>query len=249
MKHLDQAVPARTTGLAALGVGALLALAVGWWRLGCGDSRATSPAVHVWLCDRDAQAVVGLNRDGFEVVRRAVEWPLEVAPLPGGGFWVLSALAAGPDSDLCLRRLNARGEISVERELPRARGHFRAPGDAARLRMSEDGESCTVEVLSTGARARELRSLLTQPKSKGVGPIQGFPTTPPAAATIDDRGQLWVLTPGSCQRFDRGGSPLPGQGGFDHLVSIALVPRGQGEKASTEPTDSNGSRSNAEAIQ
>ena len=129
---------------------------------------------------------------------------VDLAPAPvSGGWW---ALDTGPPSRLLL----VDAELAIVSEL--------FPGPAAAMAPVPGEER--VWILAEGRRAA-LR----------LGP-RGELELPPAvlsmrgveaiAATAD--GGLLAAAPGALMRLDPRGQPVPGQGGFDHLVGVRCRP-------------------------
>lgn len=108
--------------LAALGLGACGALLFAWaLRIAAGEPVAPG-SVAVWVCDRDAGRVWGLDGAGFLAREERLAFPLELAPAPGGARYLLQALRPGPDGPCRLLRLGVTGGSTGELELESARG-------------------------------------------------------------------------------------------------------------------------------
>jgi len=74
---------------------------------------ATGSRVAVWLCDRDGNRVLGLDRHLLQVRSIALRAPLEIEARSDGGAWVVSAAAGDPLGPHDLLRLSAAGELSL----------------------------------------------------------------------------------------------------------------------------------------
>ena len=85
-------------------------LSVGFsaWRRG-GTRAADRGAVAVWVADRDASLLVGLDRRLFVGLRVSLAHPLRVVALADGGAWVVCAPAGHPRAAQRLVRVDARG--------------------------------------------------------------------------------------------------------------------------------------------
>ena len=96
-----------------------------WWR---SARRAPLERVAIWLADRGAGQVVGLNSELLHRVVIPVVHPIAVQPAPGGGVWVVSRLRG------------VRSGSAHEWLLFDARGKLRSRGDWPGFRcMSSDG--------------------------------------------------------------------------------------------------------------
>jgi len=112
----DSLVDRRTVfgllGGAAIGLGA-------WWS----DRKdARAPRVALWLADRGAHQVVGLDRDLLYCVVLPVRAPVALAPAPMGGVWVVSAVRSWSGErqveDFEWLRLDARARPIARGRLP-----------------------------------------------------------------------------------------------------------------------------------
>ena len=74
----------------------------------------------VWVADRDASRVYGLDSNLLLARRLAVDWPLEVEPAHDGGLWVLRSAAGISSSTHRLDRFDANGVLVTELWLERA---------------------------------------------------------------------------------------------------------------------------------
>src|SRR5688572_32270980 len=93
--------------LAVVGLGALLSLA--WRRLSAGGTGGPAGEPRYFAADRDAGALVVLDRDLFVVRRVPLEFPIELELRRDGRLWVACASAAGPLGPHRLRRIAATG--------------------------------------------------------------------------------------------------------------------------------------------
>lgn len=74
----------------------------------------------VWVADRDASRVYGLDA-GLHLARRiAVDWPLDVEAAHDGGLWVVRSAAGTAASTHRLDRLDADGNLVTELWIERA---------------------------------------------------------------------------------------------------------------------------------
>lgn len=119
----------RAREVALLGLGAVAALL--WPLLGELESRAAgpSPAPSLWVADREAGALFGLDAELYFVRRIALDSPEALAPGPDGELWVLRSRGAGAAPARRLLRIDGEGRALAEHELPWP----------ARLRPSGDG--------------------------------------------------------------------------------------------------------------
>jgi len=93
----------------------------------------------VWACDRDGQALVGLDVDGRRSARRAVPWPLEVAVGRVGDPWVVAAPGPGPRSARLLIRSAAEPDSGSVLHLEGASG-LRCDASGAAYLLAGRGE-------------------------------------------------------------------------------------------------------------
>lgn len=110
--------PARTAALLCAMVFALsLGAALGWSRVREADAPLPTAHVAVWITDRDADHVYGLNRDLLLVRSVAVRAPIEIEGRSDGGAWVVSSTNADPLGRHQLMRLTADGSIVAHAQL------------------------------------------------------------------------------------------------------------------------------------
>jgi hypothetical protein len=77
-------------------------------------------APRVWVADRDAGALYGLDADLYLARRLLVDWPLAVAAASEGRLWVLRADAGSASARRRLDLLDAAGVILVDLPIERA---------------------------------------------------------------------------------------------------------------------------------
>lgn len=143
-------VDPRSSSSAAFGSGAILASAASM------DSRP-----HLWICDREGDQLLGLDRDGFVELRLEVRSPVEVAPGPSGACWVLTALERFPKGRRGLVAVEAREFRLPARDVgpawslhggPLGRGRFLAgSGQDTRLMETQLGSGPTALLECPGA--------------------------------------------------------------------------------------------------
>ncbi|MEO6709820.1 MAG: hypothetical protein ABI054_07615 [Planctomycetota bacterium] len=114
----DRFVPAHATAVACAFLFALSALvALGWARARGASAPAASARVAAWVSDRDADRVIGLDRNLLVVRSVAVRAPIEVEARADGGVWVLSSTHADPLGRHQLLRLAADGQVVAHAQL------------------------------------------------------------------------------------------------------------------------------------
>lgn len=93
----------------------LLFVLIAWAWAVTREARPPAPnsRVAVWLCDRDGNRVVGLDRNLLEIRSVPLRAPLEVEGRADGGAWIVSAAQADPLGPHELARLSAAGALSV----------------------------------------------------------------------------------------------------------------------------------------
>ena len=149
---------------------AALGLAVGasvgarsWWTE---ERSLDDDAISLWVADRDAQAVIGLNRGLLHRLCVPVAHPVALAPATNGGLWVVSALGASRHGRVFeWLRLDEHGQVLARGEL-----HdflcLRAAPDGGAWILSRRGS--VLEHFSGGGPAR-LRNGVHVGGSHGTG--------------------------------------------------------------------------------
>jgi hypothetical protein len=104
-----------TTGglraIALIGAGTLAAAAMALAERGCHAARATRGAPAVWVADRGAGAVFGLDADLFVTRRVELDPPAALAADGAGGWWALCARDGWAGGAFELEQRNAAGEL------------------------------------------------------------------------------------------------------------------------------------------
>ena len=100
--------------------------------------------VEVWISDRDANRVVGLDRNLLPLRSVALRAPLDIEARTDGGAWVISAVHSDPLGPHLLTRLNATGSSSAEFHL--------AP--VLDLAVDPHGRALVIELEPAGERLR-----------------------------------------------------------------------------------------------
>ena len=130
---------------------------------------------------------------------------IEAAPR-GGGVWALAV----SDGRARVHRLGPALEVRWTADVG---------SPAPSLGADDDGENLWL-VDGDGSAARRLDE-----RGAVVVDLQDLPLLGAGRAIAARGGGVTIATPGCILRLDRSGSPLPGQGGFAHLVDIDRVPR------------------------
>ncbi|MBK8179880.1 MAG: hypothetical protein IPK67_13560 [Planctomycetes bacterium] len=177
-------LPAAGLTLAAFGVG----LGLAWAWAHCLEPRPPDPRAPaaVWITDRDAHRVWGLDRNLLVVREVGMRAPIEVEACSDHGAWVVGALDGDPLGRHQLARLDPAGMVTA-----------RAPlGALMDLALCEQDGAVVVDLGPTGARVSEFDA--------GAGIL--WQRDWPGAACAAAAGR-WVLVGGSSgglARFDRG---------------------------------------------
>jgi hypothetical protein len=100
--------------LAWFGAGAAVTLAASLLPAAVQTARPASPRVSVWVADRDASRIVGLDADLLPAREHALGWPLAVEPRDDGGLWVLRSGNATSGFGMRLASLDADGAVANE---------------------------------------------------------------------------------------------------------------------------------------
>ncbi len=79
-----------------------------------GQPSAGPGAVALWICDRDASALIGLDADGLRRARIEVPFPVELEPGADGALWVLYQLGPGPSAGRRLCSISVEGRVRVD---------------------------------------------------------------------------------------------------------------------------------------
>lgn len=206
----------------ARGLTLLVALGVGlaWATARDANSAPAEPSstaiVRVWLADRDADRVVGLDRALMVVHSTPVVAPTEVEARSDGGAWVISAAAGDPLGPHRLLRLSAAGATLAACDLDVVYDLSVDPADraivvdasagAVRVGVYDDSAARTLSWSVAGAicAAGDGRRVLV---GTSVGSLARFdmlaPQAPPHLATfggiVSDvaagprPGRWWVL--------------------------------------------------------
>jgi hypothetical protein len=144
--------------------------------------------------------------EGPALARRLGRSFAELVTGPEPGTWW--ALDVGPPSRLLL----VDGELGLLREL--------FPGPAAGVAPAPAPGAGGVWIL--GAARRQVRRL--GPSGEVQVPPTWLPMRGVEAIAASADGGLLAVAPGAVMRLGRDGAPLPGQGGFDHLVGVSCRP-------------------------
>jgi hypothetical protein len=176
---------ARSGALAALGLGILAALlALGGRTLLARPlaSGAASPSVELWVCDRDARRLVGLDPEGLVVREVPVPHPLRLALASPEELVVLCAERPGAAAPRRLLRLDGRGALLASLD----------PGPLAADALAVDTRG-RAHVLRGGAAGSEL---WCWDRSGGFRPVRAGIAGAGIAGGRDLRagpGGVWVL--------------------------------------------------------
>ena len=102
----------------SLFLGAATVFGLGWCvaRVDASDARS-SRGVHLWVADRGAGRIVGLDREGLETESVPLVAPVALVGASDGGVWVVDAVEARPTGDHRLLRVGVTGGVSNAGEL------------------------------------------------------------------------------------------------------------------------------------
>lgn len=161
-----------------------LSVALGWGVL---TSRSSGPPVDevvaLWVCDRAAEALIGLSAEGLSVGRVSVAWPRRLVACGEGELWVLCGAGPGPRAATSLRHMGRDGALGPE--LPMQGVRALAGGrDGALFALLDDGEGAHLERISRDRTRRRLR-----------------PCSREARLSSDSLGRAWLLEPGELSCF------------------------------------------------
>lgn len=142
-RSLFAAIGAR--GLRCLAVFAISAtLALAWNAVRFAQAAPPAARVAVWICDRDADTVYGLDRDLLAVNSVPIRAPIEVEARSDGGAWIVSATQSDPLGRHELLRLSFDGTILSSAQL----------GPLLDLDCDDLGRAIVVDLATPGARVR-----------------------------------------------------------------------------------------------
>lgn len=185
--------------LASVGLGALVS--AGWSELSSAAPRRAA-RVACWATDRDAGALVALDRDLLELRRVGLDRPVELGLRSDRGLWVASAGPGGPVGPHELRRLT--GEGVREQEL--------AIGALLDLEVV-DGQDALLVELASGPGRRVLRV-------PSAGLAVEVERSPDAFCAAGRRAELLIGGESGSLRLYREPSPVPvAQRDFGGVVS------------------------------
>jgi hypothetical protein len=148
-------------GLGLVGLGALSAVAATLVADDAARASARPGPVAVWVADRDACEVVGLDADLLRAVAVDLSWPVEVEACSDGGAWVAHAPSGDPSGEHRLVRITADGRVVPEPVTGIVPGLETglvpglATGPIADLDALDDGGVLALEVRSGGARPED----------------------------------------------------------------------------------------------
>lgn len=240
--------------LAALGLGVCGALLLAWaLRLAAGGQTPPGPPV-VWLCDRDAGRVWGLDVDGFLSREVRIARPLALVTAPGGDRLVLQALRQGSAAPCRLSRWTSAGECNEGLRLAEAHGLVvDGEGIAYTLAGAPErpellGWTASGEVLPLGELpgALDLRAgpggvwavgqgeawrvvPLPSDERGAASPVVGWPDEQLLAVEFDAHGSWWLTEAQGSRRLRRLDTDLGGRLELDAPErAFMLVPLGSG---------------------
>jgi hypothetical protein len=122
----------------------------------------------------------------------------------GSGWWALASAREG----LALLRLGPELEVRARASLDAARGVLLIAGETVWVAAGNAARAWRID--GSGTVQAEVPLYL-----RGV-----------SAGVLGRRGEPVFALPGALVRKSALGAPLPGQGGFDHLVDVACMPAG-----------------------
>jgi hypothetical protein len=184
-------VPGGAAALLVCALGAAASRAFTAWRHG-GAVDLARGAVAVWVADRDASALVGLDLHLIETLRVELDHPVRVVALEDGGAWVVCAPAGDPRSDQRLVRVDAAGSVQRSFDVGRV------------LDLAGDGEDGVWRIDEHAGEQRLCRTALGGERSQRTMAGATAVAARSEACLIGTVAGRVELTSGSCRDLGAG---------------------------------------------